>query len=339
MKKVEGKLFTDPIYDGEYEVYEITDEDLNIATEFEQDVAYLYGDYVYKFIGPHNSIPKAPSGSIIMFRDRIVLKPHDDINKDYYHKDRLYVPGVKEDKAKIDFDEIFNRYNEKYDKGMNVMGNNRGLLLNSGDVFVPEILADDDPLTIMVKQMVLAKEVNLNVHRATHDPKLPTLDNLRSGLIEPSRELSFPYFLGWCSVLDVDWEFSIMDRPGAPAPMCGKRIITNYTDMGNVDEVNEEIAGILADSKNKISLVLLRADEDPLKRLIKLALLDTRINIKDYKAKGSTPNLVNNMMSTLKGKSKMSISYFINWCEILGLLAEFRIVTKDGKYSSTSGVF
>ena len=339
MKELTGMIFTDPVYDGDFFVCEITDQDLERDVDFDSDTVYLYNDYIYKFKGVSTSLSDAPSGSIIRIKGCLQVKPHDEETKHHYYKDKIYSEFRNKSSLGINLNHIVDCYLNNYDKGTNIITNNKGLLLNSGNVFVPEILPDDDPLTIIIKEVILSKEVNLNMYRTSHDPKLPTLDNLRSGIIEPSRELSFPYFLGWCSVLDLDWVFSITDRPGEPSPMCGRRVISNFTDRSEVEEDNAIISELLSSKNSKITAVLLLPNEDPLKRLIKLALMDKRINIKEYKSRGSTPNLVNNMLSTLKGKSKMSISYFINWCEILGLCAEFTVSTKDGKCTKTSNIY
>ena len=73
------------------------------------------------------------------------------------------------------------------------------------------------------------------------------------------------------------------------------------------------------ESDKRIFKVPLVEGEDPLKRLIKVALIKMNVDLNDYKDKGSTPHLINNMRSALKRSSKMMMPYFVYWCEILGV--------------------
>ena len=67
----------------------------------------------------------------------------------------------------------------------------------------------------------------------------------------------------------------------------------------------------------------------------------------DYKDKGSTPHLLNNMRSSLKRNGRMMIAYFISWCEILGVDFHLRVINPedgvmyeaDGNYRADDDIY
>ena len=66
-----------------------------------------------------------------------------------------------------------------------------------------------------------------------------------------------------------------------------------------------------------------------MKKLIKLALDQKRINTKDYENKSSSAHLINNLKSGLKGDQKMTLLYFITWCELIDMIYEITVTDKE----------
>lgn len=71
----------------------------------------------------------------------------------------------------------------------------------------------------------------------------------------------------------------------------------------------------------------IRPEDDFLKYLIKKAILDKKINLKNYKNRFQSQYALNNMKSTLEKDTKMTVGYFKIWCEVLGL--KWDIVLSD----------
>ena len=60
---------------------------------------------------------------------------------------------------------------------------------------------------------------------------------------------------------------------------------------------------------------------------MKKAILDKKINLKNYKDRFTNEYALNNMKSGLSKSTKMTVPNFIKWCEILGL--DWEMVIKD----------
>lgn len=63
----------------------------------------------------------------------------------------------------------------------------------------------------------------------------------------------------------------------------------------------------------------IRPEDDFLKYIVKKAILDKKINLKNYKDRFTNEYALNNMKSGLSKSTKMTVPNFIKWCEILGL--------------------
>lgn len=63
----------------------------------------------------------------------------------------------------------------------------------------------------------------------------------------------------------------------------------------------------------------IKPGDDPLKKIIKTAIIEKQINISRLSANVDTKCRLNNMKSALTKETKMSIEYFNKWCELLGL--------------------
>ena len=93
-------------------------------------------------------------------------------------------------------------------------------------------------------------------------------------------------------------------------------IINNTNE--NEELYNEEA---LADmnAATSVFVPIINENDDPLKKLIKQAIIDKKIDINRLKHKMPQKYGLTNMKSALIGKTKMSISNFNIWCELLGI--------------------
>lgn len=71
----------------------------------------------------------------------------------------------------------------------------------------------------------------------------------------------------------------------------------------------------------------IRKDDDCLKKLIKYLILKKDVDINKYKSAMDTSYALTNMKSALISKTKMSITYFLMWIELLGV--DFSIAIQD----------
>jgi len=70
-----------------------------------------------------------------------------------------------------------------------------------------------------------------------------------------------------------------------------------------------------------------KEEDDFLKYAVKKAILDKQVNLKNYKSKFPNQYALNNMKSGLNKETKMTVTNFDSWCEILGL--KWKMVIED----------
>ena len=94
------------------------------------------------------------------------------------------------------------------------------------------------------------------------------------------------------------------------------------------DEVlyNEEMLNDMNTARS-VYVPDIRADDDCLKKLVKYTILKKKVDINRYKSVMETPYALTNMKSALISKTKMSITYFLMWVELLGI--DFAIAIQD----------
>lgn len=94
------------------------------------------------------------------------------------------------------------------------------------------------------------------------------------------------------------------------------------------DEVlyNEELLNDMNTARS-VYVPDVRADDDCLKKLVKYTILKKNVDINRYKSVMETPYALTNMKSALISKTKMSITYFLMWVELLGI--DFCIAIQD----------
>lgn len=86
--------------------------------------------------------------------------------------------------------------------------------------------------------------------------------------------------------------------------------ITDFIQLSDIEIIN---------NNSEIFTPTIREDDDFLKYIVKKAILDKKINLKNYKDRFSNEYALNNMKSGLNKSTKMTVPNFVKWCEILGL--------------------
>jgi len=98
------------------------------------------------------------------------------------------------------------------------------------------------------------------------------------------------------------------------------------------DTISEDVSKFIQPSdieiinnNSEIFTPTIRPEDDFLKYVVKKAILDKKINLKNYKDRFNNEYALNNMKSGLSKSTKMTVPNFIKWCEILGLDWEMTI--------------
>ena len=315
------KVFLDQTT-GECHKVEIMPEDFSKLTK---NNWYISGDYVYEYIGEISSINEIRPGTISSFNGK---HPIGNIPEDDEQLQRIY--SINNVMSRHDYnnrmgrssdlEELFEEYCVEYEKGNNLTLQAMNNVTVSGDVFMPELKPDDDPFEKVIKSMLLYKKVVLNSKKGTVE-KGHVIDNLRSALNGATKHMSITKFLLWCKVLDLHWEIRLSNSDNnIPNPLKDDLWLSDERDINMNIEPSED---------KSIFIVKLEENDDPLKKLIKLALDQKRINTKDYDGKSSSAHLINNLKSGLKSKQKMTLLYFITWCELLDMIYEITVTDKE----------
>ena len=74
-----------------------------------------------------------------------------------------------------------------------------------------------------------------------------------------------------------------------------------------------------------IYVPIIKDEDDFLKYIVKKAIIDKQINLKNYKDKFKNEYSLNNMKSSLGKSTKMTIPNFKAWCEVLGIKWEMTV--------------
>ena len=304
------------------------------TTELEKGVYYidLVSMCLYKCIGEVKGIVSNEcvpgcickhNGKYII--NRITVKDNDPLPKNSVRY-VTFKSEIERLKNNRDIGSIMNRYINGYEHGFNRVKYVESKTRNSGNIYIPELKPTDDVLTRLIKRMIIKKQIILNDHK-TEGVKDYFIDNLRSALNGTTKNTTISKFLDWCKLLDLDWRIEIDNDdliPNIMTPLEHPLVIAKgiplWEDFGTVEK--------------GIYKVPLNQNDDPLKRLIKVAVIQKRVVPSQYKNKGSNPHLFNNMMSGLKRDSKMMLKYFIYWCEILELT--YTITLTDGEYTEVA---
>ena len=83
----------------------------------------------------------------------------------------------------------------------------------------------------------------------------------------------------------------------------------------------------IINNNSELYVPTIKDDDDFLKKLVKRAIINKKINISNYRSRFKDDYSLNNMKSGLKRETKMTVTNFRSWCEILGL--DFEVSIRD----------
>lgn len=283
---------------------------------------YPVGEYLYKFVGHFDKLKEIDPGTICTRGGKYFIRDYDenDESRDLYHiRTIMDMDEHHDSKEEVhDIMSIITSYDKDYTEGNNLVVKTKALQKsnNTSGVFIPELNATDDALTRIMKKMIIHKKLVPSECRPTFK-KDYSFDNMRSALTGATANMTITKFLAWCELLGTKWSFTVEDN--------GTDKLNPLTERLTISS-EEPLECEFGEPEKGIFKVELNEKDDPLKRLIKVAIIKKHLNINQYKDRGSTPYLLNNMRSALKGPSKMMVPYFVNWCEILGLNFYLRVI-------------
>ena len=329
MLLINDPIFCDPWEDVIYPVIELDMDNIQ-SIKLDTHHVYLVGDYFYTYL-LNPSINDITPGTIVCMGGKYMIEPHTEEEQDYWHKS--FIMSRKEYETRIDqggsLEEMMRTYVNNYRRSANIIKSGNIKITPIGDIYMPELDKDDDPLERIIKLMLRHLKPVLNEHRGKFSKK-HGLDNIKSALNGATKNMSILKFLAWCESFELDWELTIDNLDSdVPSPMAHMIILNNKEAYPWVE--------IPPETKDCFTVPLSKG-EDPLKRAIKLALWLKLIDLKDYRKKSPTQHLINNMKSALKSKQKMTLPYFINWCEIIDLEFSFKVLNRaDGIWYKITG--
>lgn len=98
-------------------------------------------------------------------------------------------------------------------------------------------------------------------------------------------------------------------------------ISKNRDSFINTDDIE------IINNNSEVYFPLINEGDDFLKIIIKKAIQEKKININNYKDKFPNNHALTNMKSGLKRDTKMTVTNFKSWCEVLGL--DWEVTLKD----------
>lgn len=295
--------------------------------ECKLNVYYDINNYLYKYVGTVNSIRLTKKGEIFKYRGNIFVNTFadDDPEKENFNVRNAFISHPDK---KVTAEDILNDYVFNYKYGHNIVKTVNSKVRANGGVYVPDLSPTDDALTRIMKLMIIHKKIVRNQYKDNYEKEYK-LDNMISALNGSTVNMTITKFLDWCELLNLRWEFTLEDNGSDKLnPLTEKLVIAS--DIELTTDFGEPEQGIYK--------VPLSDKDDPLKRIIKVCIIKKHINLSDYKDKGSSPHLINNMRSALKRDSRMMIPYFIYWCEILGVDFTLSIYDKETDHTESAGV-
>lgn len=96
-----------------------------------------------------------------------------------------------------------------------------------------------------------------------------------------------------------------------------ERILTDFSNNAE-NFISPEDVEVL-NNNAEVYKPTVKPDDNFLKYLIKKAILEKKINLKNYKGNAANPNQLSNMRSSLNNKTGMTVPKFMEWCEVIGL--------------------
>lgn len=326
---ISDPVFCDPKRDSVLPVIELTPHDYN-KTTIDKSKVYLIGHTIYRYVG-QGDMGNIEPGTIFRLEQKYYVEPYDN-EEDLEMYDAKYIVSRSTYEQRISmessFDELYANYAKNYNAKNNLVKSGNIKIIPSGDVYMPELSPDDDPLERIIKLMLRHMRLVLNDYRG-HFSKKHGLDNIKSALNGATKNMSITKFMSWCKTFGLAWEI-VYDNisPDVPNPLPFPVVIRSDTEFPWED--------IPPETKECFTVPLIRG-EDPLKRGTKLFLYYKGVDIRDYRKKSPTPHLINNMKSAIKSRQKMTLPYNISWCEIMDVAYSFKVIGQDGIWFKITG--
>lgn len=323
-------FFCDPLKNKALPVIELTSSKKE-ERRLSKSYYYLIGDTIYEYVG-QISLSDITPGTIGMIGEKYYVEPHTKENEDIYNVKFVISKSSYESRVEsggTTLEEMFREYSSNYKTNNNLIKSGNVKIVPSGEVYIPTLDPHDDPLERVIKLMLRHMKLVLNDYRGQFDKK-HGLDNIKSALNGATKNMSILKFLSWCENFELNWEIMIDNvDPYVQHALVKPIVMVNNCPYPWVD---------IPPETKEIFTVPLSKGEDPLKRGIKLALGEKKINLREYKHKSPTPHLLNNMKSALKSNQKMTLPYFMNWCEIIDMSYSFKVLNpKDGIWYKLTG--
>lgn len=322
-------FFCDPQKDLSLPVIELTKNEINKKV-LDKSHFYLIDGTIYEYVGQCPFKEYEPGTISLIVKGKYHIEPHTSEYEDLYTE--KYIISKSEYDNRIGGKDTVESYLESY---LNNYRTNNNLLKSgnikiepSGETYIPELDQNDDPLERVIKLMLRHMKLVLNDYRSQFSKK-HGLDNIKSALDGATKNMSILKFLSWCKTFELEWEITVNNiNSQVPSPISKPIVLTS----------KEEYPWVEIPKKTPTSYTIpLMENEDPLKRIIKLALGEKCIDLRNYKHKSPKPHLLNNMKSALESKQKMSLPYFLNWCEIIDLIYSIKVTSPDGIWYKLTG--
>jgi len=125
------------------------------------------------------------------------------------------------------------------------------------------------------------------------------IENGTYKFVEPSRKERNFYSIDNITELNIDWLFD--------------KVKENKEDFTSPEAIE------IINNNREIPKLTIKPTDDFLKVAVKKIIIDKRINLKNYKNKFLDNYALNNRKSGLNNTTKMSVSNFKVWCEVLGI--------------------
>lgn len=92
----------------------------------------------------------------------------------------------------------------------------------------------------------------------------------------------------------------------------------NFVQMEDIEIINNNA---------EIYTPMIKDEDDFLKYIVKKMIINKKINLRNYREKFPNEYALNNMKSGLNKSTKMTVTNFVKWCEVLG--CDWSMVVKD----------
>ena len=183
----------------------------------------------------------------------------------------------------------------------------------------PVIIIDDDYYTVDIfyegkslkKNIAYIVDDYVYVYRgkvkSKDDITLPGIYKLNGEYIfeEPKKKYKYKYSVDNINELSAESIFESIESSK-----------TEFIDLEDIEVINNNSSSYKP---------MINEDDDFLKYIIKKAIIDKNINLKNYRSRFGNEYSLNNMKSALTKPTKMTVPNFLRWCEILWLKFEVKV--------------